>query len=77
MAKISRWSAGALLVVGAFLAFSGALTTGAMAFGSAVLVWGLGSVAGGEDRAVGWVLVVAGAGSVIGVIGHLVSGVGA
>lgn len=47
---------------------------GALAFGSAVLV-PAGAVVGGKDRAVGWALVVAGAGVVQGVLGHLISGV--
>ncbi|MDP9426584.1 MAG: hypothetical protein M3P37_11290 [Actinomycetota bacterium] len=48
--KISRWSAAGLLL-GAllFLAFGDRAAT-ALTFGLAVLVWGVGSVAGEEDR---------------------------
>ncbi len=49
---------------------------GALAFGSAVLVWGAGSVIRGKDHAAEWALVVAAAGAVLGVLGHLISGVG-
>lgn len=74
--KISRWSAaglplGALL----FLAF-GDRAASALTFGLAVLVWGVGSVAGGEDRKAVWVLVVAGGAALLGTMGHHISGVG-
>jgi len=68
----------------AFLLFGGLLpalllgdrAVGALAFGSAVLVWGAGSVIRGKDHAAEWALVVAAAGAVLGVLGHLISGVG-
>lgn len=41
----------------------------ALIFGAAVLVWGAGSVVG-EDRKVGWVLVVACVADVLGAMGH-------
>ena len=74
--KISRWSAAGLLL-GAllFLAF-GDRAASALTFGLAVLVWGVGSVAGGEDRKAGWVLVVADGAALLGAIGHPISGVG-
>lgn len=71
----SRWSAAVLLLTALILVPFGAWAAGALAFGSAVLVWGVDSVVSGEDRAVRLVLVVAGAGSVLGVVGHLASGV--
>lgn len=74
--RISQWSASALLLGGTLAAFFGAWAAGALAFGSAIAIWGVGSIASGEDRAVGWVLVVVGVVSVLGVVGHLVSGVG-
>lgn len=71
----SRWMAVLLFAAGVFVALLfEAWAAGALVFSAGVVVLGSGSML--EDRAVGLVLIVVGVGAIVGVLGHLVTGVG-
>lgn len=71
----SGWMAVLLFAVGLTVAlFFEAWAAGALVFSAGVVVLGVGSLPG--DRAVGLVMILAGAGAMVGVLGHLVTGVG-
>lgn len=70
-----KYLAGACAVTGALIAATGALRAGALVFASAVVFFGTGGLLEGvEDRAVVLVILSVGVLSVIGVLGHLLTG---
>lgn len=71
---VSRWIAILLFAAGLFMALLFDWVLGSLVFSSGVVVLGSGSMP--EDRAVGVVLIVVGVGAMVGVLGHLVTGVG-
>lgn len=71
----SRWMAVLLFAAGLTVALLfKAWTAGALVFSAGVVVLGVGSLT--EDRAVGMVMIMVGVGGIIGVLGHIVTGVG-
>lgn len=73
--KVVGWGAVALLVAGLVVALVvGAWAGGALVFSIGVVFLGAGSLAG--DRAVGLAMVVVGLAAVVGVLGHMLTGVG-
>ena len=73
--KTLKYLAGACAVAGLLVAATGALRVGALLFASAVILFGAGGLLEGVgDRAVGFVLLFVGAISVVGVAGHLLTG---
>jgi hypothetical protein len=73
-----RWSAAVLLLGGVILALlSGSLGLGALVFGFGAVLLGLAQVLAGRDRpglAIGWVLVLAGLGTVVDGVIRLLTG---
>ena len=73
--KALKYLAGACAVAGLLVTATGALRFGALLFASAVVLFGAGGLLGGVgDRAVDFVLLFVGAISMIGVAGHLLTG---
>ncbi len=73
--KLANWAAVAFFVAGLVVAvFVGARAVGGMIFALGVVCLGVGSLA--RDRAVGVAMIVAGLAAAIGVLGHMITGVG-
>lgn len=72
---VLKYLAGACAMAGLLVAATGALRAGALLFASAVALFGTGRLlAGAGDRAVDLVILFIGMLSVIGVVGHLLTG---
>ena len=70
-----KYLAWAFAVAGLLVAAAGALRYGALVFSSAVTLFGAGRLlSADDDRTVSFVLFVAGIFSVLGVLGHLLTG---
>ncbi|WP_152670818.1 hypothetical protein [Rubrobacter aplysinae] len=70
-----KYLAGACAVAGVLVAATGALRAGALVFASTVALFGAGRLLrGAGDRAVDLVLLFVGIISMIGVLGHLLTG---
>ncbi len=73
--RYGRWIAITLFAAGIAVAlFAGAWAVGALVFSAGVVSLGAGSLA--EDRAVGLVTMAVGLEAAVGVLGHMLTGVG-
>ncbi|AHY47327.1 Hypothetical Protein RradSPS_2044 [Rubrobacter radiotolerans] len=73
--KVARWTAVALFAAGLIVALVvGAWAVGALVFSSGVVFLGVGSLR--EDWAVGLAMVAVGLAAIVGVLGHMLTGVG-
>lgn len=73
--KVARWTAVALFAAGLIVALVvGAWAVGALVFSSGVVFLGVGSLR--EDRAVGLAMMAVGLAAIVGVLGHMLAGVG-
>ena len=73
--RLLKYLSGILAVVGLIIAASGALRVRALAFSSAVALFGVSKLlTDAKDRAVSLVVLTVGVFSVFGVVGHLLTG---